>query len=164
MGTVQMAMDFETADQVVDRLGEVLQSKRRIGGSYLALEWIGPWSLPELIRALSLVLALQYREQFPSSQTSKEFSDFAQLVDGTVAHLQGSAFPMLELAELERAPMDSQAWWDASGVLAEKAVERCRLGLGTVDGFTDWLVSVNHPHFDDYLAMVNDRIDRFQRV
>lgn len=157
-------MDFETADRIVDRLSEVLQDERRIDGSYFALEWIGAWSLSEVIRALSLVLAMQYRDQFPASQTSKEFADFARLVEGTVAHVQCKAFPMAELAALDRATKDSREWLDLSVVMAEKSVEQFRLGVGTVEGFTTWLLSVNHPHFDDYLAMVNDRIDRFQRV
>lgn len=33
-------MDFETADRIVDRLGEVLQEEHRVG-SFFALEQIG---------------------------------------------------------------------------------------------------------------------------
>lgn len=111
-----------------------------------------------------LVLAWHYRNQFPKSQTSKEFTEFAQLIDGTVATVQTQAFPMADLAALDRTTKGSPEWWAADRVVTEQAVERCRLGVGTVEGFTAWLLSVNHPHFDDYLAMVNDRIDRHQRV
>lgn len=153
-------MDFETADAIVDRVAELLQEERRIGGRYIAQEWIGSWSLLEVTRALYLVLALRYREEFPSSQTSADFAQFATLVEGTVATMQGQVFPMVELATLERADDKSPEWWEASGELTEKALARMQRGVGTVPGFTAWLTSVNHPHFDDYLAMVNDRIDR----
>ncbi|WP_266158602.1 hypothetical protein [Dyella silvatica] len=71
---------------------------------------------------------------------------------------------MANLVALDRATKGSPEWWAADHVVTEQAVERCRLGVGTVEGFTAWLLSVNHRHFDDYLAMVNDRINRFQRV
>lgn len=96
------------------------------------------------------------------SKTSKEFEEFAQLIEGSAVLVQSTIFPMAELADPDRAAQDSPEWRAADGVLAEKALERCRLGTGDVGGFTDWLVSVNHPGFDDYEAMVNDRIDHYQ--
>lgn len=53
-------MDFETADRIVGRLSVVLQEESRLK-PYIAQEWIGSWSLREIIRSLYMILSVHFR-------------------------------------------------------------------------------------------------------
>jgi len=152
-------MSFETADAVVDRLSDALQAERRVGGSFIALEWIGSWSVTEVMRALFLVLASNYREGFPMSRTSADFQQFASAAGGAMVGVLTSAFPMSELARLDRCAHHSPEWWELSGALTEKGLSRCQWDIETAESFAVWLKSVD-PSYDDYEPMVNHYINQ----
>ena len=154
-------MDFRLAQDIVDRLADALTSERRIDGRYMALEWIGPETREEVMRALYLVLADQYRTVYPlvlraDIERFDYFTEYA--VGGSMGSVQTTAFPMTSLAALANSERWSKAWQMAFDVVHELAlVEMKRWERAST--FATWLKQVN-PTYDDYLTMVNDHINR----